>query len=123
VGKQEVQPAIVGLRETITVAVGTFLVLFAIGAVRAGLDEPTWHRAEAEATCLEEIARHAEVRDNGYSLGTALGATGELPPVYGEQWVPMIGVLVPRPEREVPVDADARARALEACIARRQPNR
>jgi hypothetical protein len=109
-------------RGTTAAGVVTFLVLFAIGSWQARHEEAAQHRAHVEAACLEEIARHAEVREKGYSLRAATGATGDLPSIYEEQWVPLIGVLVQRSQREMreatPRDADARARALEACVSR-----
>lgn len=110
-------------RGTIAAGVATFLVLFGIGAWRAQHEGAARHRAEVEAACLEEIAGQAEVRDKGLSLRAASGATGELPAFYEQQWVPLIGVLVRRPERGKPdaatADARARASALDACVARK----
>jgi hypothetical protein len=109
-------------RGTIAAGVAAWLVLLAIGSWRAQHEEAAQHRAHVEAACLEEIARHSEVLGEGYSLRAASGATGDLPAFYEQQWVPLIGVLVPRSAREMreatPRDADARARALEACVSR-----
>jgi hypothetical protein len=85
-------------RGTIAAGVAAWLLLLAIVAWRAERDEATQDQADAEAALLEEIERDSE--DEVFSLRDATGATGDLPAFYEQQWVPLIGVLVPPPEEE-----------------------
>jgi hypothetical protein len=89
---------------TMAAGAAAWLVLLAIVPWRAQRDEATQDQAEAEAARLEEVARDSE--DEVFSLRDATGATGDLPAFYEQQWVPLIGVLVPPPERRFPLPTE-----------------